>query len=56
MLNAGSLPRPQPQGDRKERWVTQLLQGAFQQLFHEKVKCQKACMLHICVSMCLHSR
>lgn len=26
-----------------------LIQAAFQQLFHEKVKCQKACMLHVCV-------
>lgn len=28
-----------------------LIQGAFQQLFHEKVKCQKACMLHVCANV-----
>lgn len=46
MLNADPLPPP-PRG--QEGMLGYLIQAAFQQLFHEKVKCQKACMLHVCV-------
>ena len=56
MLRANpSTPHPSPCSPPpwgQEGTLGYLSQGAFQQLFHEKVKCQKACVLHVCVSVC----
>lgn len=51
------LSAPPPPPWRQEGTLGYLIKGAFQQLFHKKVKCQKVCMFHeheyvcVCVSV-----